>query len=312
MADAFRTALAALVDVRGTVSSVLTTGSHTSRVNDAAFETAGTALCVVDVRNEVVQANHSFRRTLGDVSDLTSWAALVVEFEGRVTIEQGFVQVRADPATEVEFLMGLPVRGEVRWFHVSLRATRYRSTPTGLVVCALTDITAEYSLRQRYLHESEHDQLTGLLNRRGVAAAAGLLRDGGEAGDLLAVLMCDLDDFKLENDRNGHAAGDHLLEQVAERLRQVAPEPVVVGRLGGDEFVILGHCRSIGDAEAMAEAVVRAVGELVSDGVRIALSVGLAHDTDAGPRDLIDLMRAADEALFRAKASGKGRWSSAS
>ena len=151
-----------------------------------------------------------------------------------------------------------------------------------------------------------HDGLTGLPNR---SAFVGRFRE--QAGDALtAVLYLDLDDFKPVNDQHGHALGDRVLAEVATRLRQGVRPTDLVARLGGDEFAVL--CPSIGSLDAagvLAGRLVEAVSTpLVIDevAVHIGLSVGIAALVDGDGPD--EVLERADEALRRAKGSGKGRW----
>jgi diguanylate cyclase (GGDEF)-like protein/PAS domain S-box-containing protein len=151
------------------------------------------------------------------------------------------------------------------------------------------------------------DELTGLLNRRG-------LNDQLEAWDkgavnFSAVLHLDLDYFKEINDEFGHHTGDFVLKEAARRLQNVTTESDIVARWGGDEFVILtapGATRSA--VMEMAQAAVRSFHEPVEiDEVKriIGVSVGTAFaKTNDNPAQLLV---EADQALYRAKARGRGR-----
>ena len=153
-------------------------------------------------------------------------------------------------------------------------------------------------------HAATHDALTGLANRvlfarhleRAIAASPrGVTPD--------AVCFVDLDDFKVVNDRYGHAVGDELLVAVAERIRTVVRAGDEVARLSGDEFgVLLRRLRAPGDAEVVAASLVRALAEpfvLRTGEVRIGGSIGVAFVTDGD--DAVDLLRRADEAMYAAK-----------
>ncbi|TRL40088.1 GGDEF domain-containing protein [Rhizobium straminoryzae] len=162
-------------------------------------------------------------------------------------------------------------------------------------------IAAEIESRK----QSFADPLTGLLNRRGLDAQAREMLAGGMAN---ALLCLDLDGFKSVNDRLGHVAGDDLLCQVADRLREQAPSGSAICRLGGDEFLLLTTCVGEEDAKALASRLIRRLmtpypvaGSLSTIGVSIG--IGLI------PADATDLRQAtldADRALYRAKAAGKG------
>lgn len=120
---------------------------------------------------------------------------------------------------------------------------------------------------------ANHDELTRLPNRKPFFRALNSASQG-------AVLYCDLDDFKPVNDRFGHAAGDALLREVADRLRGCVREADLVARIGGDEFAVLCPWSSAADAEILASRIRAAMGPPFSvDGqsVRIGISIGVSH-----------------------------------
>lgn len=158
-------------------------------------------------------------------------------------------------------------------------------------------------------HAAMHDTLTGVANR---AQFFERLREPSARGGVdgrTAVLYLDLDGFKPVNDTHGHAAGDVVLQVVTDRMLSAVRGHDLVARLGGDEFAVL--CRHIEDettAVALAERLIAAVSQPISlDGiaVEVGVSVGIALGPDDESEHLLD---AADQALYRAKASGKGRW----
>ncbi len=167
--------------------------------------------------------------------------------------------------------------------------------------------------RDQLEHQALHDPLTGLSNRRLFADRLdhALARRASE----VSVLFCDLDDFKLVNDRLGHDAGDELLRLVASRLSSCVRPGDTVARLGGDEFAIL--LDAAGDAMPTADRVLAAVQQPASVGGRtvpVSISVGVAHHPpipQSGGRDVVTaaaaLLRSADTAMYAAKGAGKGR-----
>lgn len=151
------------------------------------------------------------------------------------------------------------------------------------------------------------DDLTGLPNRRAFFAAASVLQM--EADDGAGVFFCaiaDVDNFKRVNDSLGHEAGDDVLISVAGVLRALEPPGGMVARLGGEEFAVVGNFADMGEARAAFEAMVRAVAS-AGHGVSRPVTVSLGF-TGAGAREsLSTLLSRADEALYRAKLSGKNR-----
>ena len=126
----------------------------------------------------------------------------------------------------------------------------------------------------------------------------------------LSVLFIDLDDFKSVNDTLGHAEGDRLLVDVAERLLSATRGSDTVARLGGDEFAIMLHrVRGVEEAILVAQRVVasmQAPFALGGRAVRVTTSVGVACGTDGCAAD--EMLRNADVAMYRAKGAGKGRY----
>ena len=164
---------------------------------------------------------------------------------------------------------------------------------------------------QKLTHLANHDPLSGLPNRRFAfnhlrRAAVAAKANGGGVG----LIALDIDNFKVINDTFGHDVGDALLRGVTERLRLLVGERRFLARLGGDEFVVSLEDASPADAtEALAERIVngfRAPLNLGGRDILVSVSVGVAHLPEhAG--DAADLVRAADAALFRAKALGRNR-----
>jgi diguanylate cyclase (GGDEF)-like protein/PAS domain S-box-containing protein len=172
----------------------------------------------------------------------------------------------------------------------------------------LLDITARKQAEEQLRHQAFHDPLTGLANRAlftDRVEHALVLR--GQTGGGAAVLFLDLDDFKAINDSLGHPAGDALLRAVGHRLRDVLSPSHTVARLGGDEFAILVEDGT--PAPAAVDAAEQVIGTLqppfeVEDReVFVTASVGIAVGGNAD-----ELLRSADVAMYRAKASGKAQY----
>ena len=172
---------------------------------------------------------------------------------------------------------------------------------------ALRKSIARVEEQQKYAeHMARHDALTGLPNRRFIGE---YLDKNDENWQGASLLYIDLDRFKQINDTLGHAAGDALLKEVADRLSSYSSKKSIVARIGGDEFVILVPPeKGEHDGQELAETIVRRLPEPMSfEGniLRFGTSVGIAqshpnHDSHE------ELMIEADLALYRAKEAGRG------
>jgi diguanylate cyclase (GGDEF)-like protein len=172
---------------------------------------------------------------------------------------------------------------------------------TLLTAAALDTVTALKA-------DSLTDPLSGLLNRRGFEERATLLLERCAKADFpVALILADLDHFKSINDIHGHEAGDRVIVDFAVRLRQAAGARGVAGRLGGEEFAVLLPLADLAAARLFAEAVRTVFSSGSTDGLpvgtKVTASFGVAARTAAEP--LGPLMRRADDALYKAKQSGR-------
>jgi diguanylate cyclase (GGDEF)-like protein/PAS domain S-box-containing protein len=229
-------------------------------------------------------------------------------------------RAEAIAAYEAHWQTGQPLRAEYRMIardgsEVWVRDEAYAmadDTRSGRRVSQglLVDTTDRKRLESKLIHDALHDPLTGLANRV-------LLRDHleralarrGRTPGAVALLFVDLDDFKQVNDSFGHAAGDQILCEVAERLVAAVRSDDVVGRQSGDEFAILLDCVAGPDeAGAGAERILRELRRPIQLGGRTVVvggSIGVA--VAAGRRIAAEeMLLQADAAMYAAKADGKG------
>lgn len=171
-------------------------------------------------------------------------------------------------------------------------------------VLTLTDVTAMRDAQARVEHMAHHDPLTDLGNRTVFNAAMNAVAAGSDSS---AVLLVDLDHFKVANDRFGHAAGDAVLREVAERLRRAVRAGDTVCRLGGDEFAVVMRECSRAEAERVGQ---RIASDLLlpfqADGQLVQLSGSIGLTVASGSyRDPAMLFREADLALYSIKRQGR-------
>ncbi|MFD6891335.1 putative bifunctional diguanylate cyclase/phosphodiesterase [Streptomyces sp. NPDC059957] len=214
-----------------------------------------------------------------------------------------------EPTTRIECRFR---SGTGEWLNVESTVNRHQG---GLILNS-RDVTERVRLQAQLQHSAEHDPLTDLPNRALFTRRVRQALTGRRAGDhSTAVLFIDLDGFKAVNDTIGHQAGDELLIEAARRLQDSVRAGDTAARLGGDEFAAL----ILGDGNRDRSAREYQVHEIADrlrttlsqpyriagSEVRVAASIGVAFaDPGITPSDL---MRNADLAMYRAKASGKDR-----
>ncbi|WP_175411441.1 EAL domain-containing protein [Streptomyces sp. TRM64462] len=280
----------------------------------AVFEDAAIGIGIADLQGNVLDVNEALTRMFGGLDTLVR-ARNVTEW------------VHPEDAPHVWKLYGELVRGEREHFRVEKPFYRTDGTVlwTNLTVSLLRDAegrpqyqlalmedtTERRLLNLRLRYEATHDALTGLPNRTLFAERL----DKALAADDSRFGLCylDLDGFKAINDSLGHAAGDRLLVEVADRLQSCATAPgEMVARLGGDEFVALTTGPSV-TAQDTEDLAVRILGALATpiglDGRDITVrgSIGIVEGR-AGERTSAEVLRSADITMYRAKAAGGNRF----
>lgn len=180
-----------------------------------------------------------------------------------------------------------------------------------LVAAFVRDVTDMRRMEERMQYQATHDTLTGLGNRWVFQQhLQECMQQAQVTGEPSALLLLDLDNFKAINDGYGHPAGDHVLQEVAKRLKAVLRSQGWLARLGGDEFaVLLPHAD--GDVAAQwAEQILHAMQAPCAWG-QVQLEFGTSIGVGLSPLDARDppsLMRCADMAMYRAKERGRGNF----
>ncbi|MEU6008914.1 MULTISPECIES: putative bifunctional diguanylate cyclase/phosphodiesterase [unclassified Streptomyces] len=280
----------------------------------AVFEGAAIGIAIADLEGHVLQVNSALLRMFGG-SEQTVRGRNVREW------------THADDAPQMWRLYEELVRGEREHYHVEKAFYRPDGTVlwTNLTVSLLRDAdgypqyqlalmedtTERRLLNLRLRYEATHDALTGLPNRTLFFERLEKALNAGE-GQRFGLCYLDLDGFKTINDSLGHAAGDRLLVEVADRLQACATAPgEMVARLGGDEFVAL--TTGPGTRHEVDELAARIMNALVApiriDGRELAVrgSIGIVEGP-AGERSAAEVLRSADITMYRAKSAGGNRF----
>jgi diguanylate cyclase (GGDEF)-like protein/PAS domain S-box-containing protein len=202
--------------------------------------------------------------------------------------------------------------GNWRWISARGVASRRVGELPHRMAGSLTDVTQRKLAETRLLYDANHDPLTNLPNRALFMERLGraLLRNERLQGTRFAVLVIDLDRFKIINDSLGHQSGDALLMEIGRRLRGCLTAEDTLARLGGDEFsVLLEDVVDVNEAIRCADRVKQRLGrpfEVGGQEIFVTASVGITMN---GPhhRGADDILREADTAMYRAKTMGRAR-----
>ena len=203
--------------------------------------------------------------------------------------------------------------GSVRWVYEKGQGV---FGPDGSVLWldgAIFDVTERKLLQEQLAKQAFYDSLTGLANRALFHDRADhALARARRGGSRIALLLIDLDRFKVINDSLGHHAGDEVLVAVAKRLLTSSRASDTVARLGGDEFVVLlEESITVDDAITVSKRILAILREpLLCQGYEVTTggSIGIAFSSGSSPTSTDDLLRDADAAMYCAKGRGRGRY----
>jgi diguanylate cyclase (GGDEF)-like protein/PAS domain S-box-containing protein len=273
-----------------------------------ALASAPVAMALFDLGSRRVDANAAFLDYAGVVNPPLSEADLARFLHPAGAADAGSIDAfLTGAAPSYEHELRVEGAGRSRWLLISVGLLGADTgAPLGMVLQA-HDMTSRRQRERRLRHLAEHDDLTGLLNRRRfdqelVRQVAYHARYDGSSG---ALLLLDFDGFKAVNDAYGHATGDRLLRSVADAIARRVRSTDVLGRIGGDEFAVILPQASADEAlvmtaellETVRNCRVRAGSAMIS----VTLSVGIVLADDD---DVEQLREVADAALYAAKAAG--------
>ncbi|MEW6445222.1 MAG: diguanylate cyclase [Pseudomonadota bacterium] len=213
----------------------------------------------------------------------------------------------------------LGLRRDGSTFPINIGLAKFERHGERMFTAFIQDVSALHEAEEAVRHAREietlayYDPLTQLANRRRLRERMNALFKTPLPAERAhaALVMIDLDGFKDVNDRLGHEAGDHLLREIANRMREQVRAHDMVARLGGDEFaILLTHLRTPEELEHPLDALLERIGDDIRLGdqlARISASMGVSfYPDDAETPD--DMFRHADIAMYRAKALGRNRF----
>ena len=197
------------------------------------------------------------------------------------------------------------------WCRIRITGLTDKTGRAVRAVGAILDIDAEKKKAQSLMERAQRDMLTKLYNKGSSQEYIQAVLANNVPGKMAALMIIDLDNFKHMNDTMGHLFGDALLSEVAHSIQKQFRSEDIVGRVGGDEFLVfLGQIPNTALAEQKAVQVMKAIGEMAVQElteVELSCSIGIAIYPECG-QTYHELFQRADQALYRAKNQGKGRY----
>jgi diguanylate cyclase (GGDEF)-like protein/PAS domain S-box-containing protein len=277
-----------------------------------AFMRAPIGMALVDMAGRLLRVNDAMCRITGytrvevcarSLRDLSDPRDVDIDALQTVELLEGHVE-----SYEVEKRY-LHRSGHLVWVLLSVSLVRDNEDRPLYLIAQALDISERKALEGRLEHLVDHDFLTALFNARYFERAlAQETRSVARYGGGGAVLLLDLDHFKAVNDRFGHKVGDDLLKRVAATLQSRIRETDVLARLGGDEFGLILPKVDAVQAEVVASGLVSALRRetamLAGRRIPVTASVGVGL---FGARTDIEILAAADSAMYEAKEAGRDR-----
>jgi diguanylate cyclase (GGDEF)-like protein/PAS domain S-box-containing protein len=277
----------------------------------SAFGDAATGMALVDADGRFLQVNRAFDTLIG--TNASERPGSILDFtdgDDRELLMGQIKLVMSRSLSSDQLEIRFAGSHQQLWVSVYISLVRGQGSQPDYLLVQVQDITERHELMRRLEYQALHDPLTGLPNRT-------LLEDKLERAlvrndrrrNQVAVLNIDLDGFKLVNDSLGHEAGDHLLKAIAQRLSEALRPTDIIARLGGDEFAVfldtLGRSSDAKRTAARLLSVLERPIRFAQHEAYIGASIGIAVGA-AGRDTPSNLLRNADIALYRAKATGRG------
>lgn len=286
----------------------------TLRLAASVFEHAHEGILVTDGAGVIIEVNKTFEKVTGYAREEVIGQSPRLLKSGRheVSFYTEMWQIITERGYWHGEIWNRRKSGEIYPQSASISSVRNAKGEVTYYVGLFADISALKESQQRLEYLAYYDPLTGLPNRALLADRLRLaLAKAQRDNRVLAICYVDLDEFKPINDRWGHAIGDELLIQVAQRFKRTIRGDDTVARLGGDEFVILlGNLESVMEGEQVLERLLKmlAIPFVFSTmKVTVSASIGATFFPNDGS-DPDTLVRHADHAMYRAKQSGRHRY----
>ncbi|MEM8775300.1 MAG: EAL domain-containing protein [Pseudomonadota bacterium] len=294
----------------------------TSRIIEATFESIEQGVLVIDADLVIITFSKQYLRIL-ELPEATLKKGDRLEDAFRRICAHGEFDVLEDETLEDAAKRRMECLGAVRG---AMKPSRYirerknnrfieavsRTLTDGGMVITVTDVTEQERSKAEIERLAWTDKLTGLRNRNKFRSSViEATENTDQSKEKLAVVLIDLDRFKLVNDTYGHESGDAVLVEVASRIKALLPSEDLVFRLGGDEFAAcLSFDGAVDELEKLSRDLIASITQIITFKDRelvVGASIGIAYfpDHDQLPEELL---RKADIALYEAKEAGRGQF----
>jgi len=307
--------MVSIEDVSATVEEGHLLHQHRQWLELVLEKLEGYCVAMVTAEGLLLAANPSIDRIFG-ITSVNSVGQGFFELLGPVqsgsnTVSLADIKTALLDRGSLRFDMALHHQsGKLIWGDILVSPTMAEDNSVNGYVFVIRDASKQHDAHISLVKDAQTDPLTGLFNRRGLESSVGdQAMISSSAGPLVCWIMMDIDHFKRVNDTYGHSVGDDVLRQVARLLKNSAREGDIVARIGGEEFLIMLPGVSLVTALVAAERLRHQIQDqkLISgsDQIQVTASFGVAEQA-CGERWAKTVV-AADEALSRAKASGRNR-----
>lgn len=282
------------------------------RLSATVLDASLDGIVICDQQRQILTVNDAYCAMTGHArTDLAGSILALYVAEDRDTAQQIEAALLQDDRWQGDSLIPrqegkpLPVR-------ISISAVKNAAGQISHYVAVFTDISVRQAMERTLARRAHHDPLTGLANRSLLSdRLEKALERAQRSRKSVALLFVDLDKFKPVNDSLGHDVGDQVLRRVAQRLQSAVRESDTLARLGGDEFmVVVEALDGTESVTRIADSMVDLLSQPItvdSHKVQLGCSIGISFYPQHGT-NMIDLMRAADSAMYRAKQSTGQRW----
>jgi diguanylate cyclase (GGDEF)-like protein/PAS domain S-box-containing protein len=279
------------------------------------FSSSATGIAITDLDGMCIEANPALAAILATVQDRLPGRTLTDIFrdEGAGDVMSSYRRILDGEQTRVHEHRRLRKEdGEIAWVLLAISLLRDGAGAPAYFVTMVQDVTELHLLQDRLGHQLLYDALTGLPNRQCFHTKLESMLERADPQATITLCCLNLDAFSLVNNSFGHAVGDRLLQTVGRRLEEaVSGENALVARIAGDEFAVLiedsATTPDIGDLISALTAELADPEYIDGIGVAVGASVGAVR-RQAGDGDAVELFRAADTALRKAKATGRRQW----